>query len=91
MQQFQFRVFQLSSWQMTLAIGLIAALLLGLMILALGIFLLVLPVAIIGGVVAYFFGGKRVRRNDDPNTIEAEYRVIEQNQIDRSKDERSSR
>lgn len=72
---------------MALGIGLFLALLVGLLILALGVFLLVLPVVVVGGVLAYFFGGRRLQPANDDQTIEADYRVIEQEQIDRSKHE----
>jgi hypothetical protein len=87
MPQFQFRVFQISRWQMALGVSLFLAILLGLMILALGVFLLVLPVLIVGGLLAYFFRGRRLRPNEDEHTFEANYRVIEQKQLDRSDNE----
>jgi uncharacterized membrane protein len=86
MQQFQFRVLQIPRWQLALGAGLLLALLLALVILALGVFLLVLPVVIVAGALAYFFGGRRLKTNpdNDDRTIVADYRVIEQKQIDRN-------
>jgi uncharacterized membrane protein len=88
MQQFHFRVFRIPRWQMALGVGLFLALLLALIVLALGIFLLVLPVLVVMGALAYFFGGRSLKSdpNEDDRTIEADYRVIEQKQLDRNGD-----
>lgn len=86
MQQFQFRVFQIPRWQMALSVGLFLTLLLVLVILALGVFLFILPVVIVAGALAYFFGGRQLKTNPNEadHTIEADYRIIEQKQIDKN-------
>jgi hypothetical protein len=85
MNQYQFRVVQIPRWQAILIGVVVLGALLALFVLALGVFLLVLPVILIAGAVMYFFGGKSranmppwERNVDDGRVIEAEYREVDE-------------
>lgn len=75
------RVVTIPRW--AIGLGVIAALLVGIMILTLaaGIALVAIPVALAaGGIAAWIGRGKRVRHapaHQDPNIIDAEFKVIE--------------
>lgn len=84
MPQYQFRVVQIPRWQAILIGVLVIGVLLALFVLALGAFLLVLPVVLVAGAIMYFFGGRSRAKMppwqdnvDDGRVIEAEYREIE--------------
>jgi hypothetical protein len=89
MQQFSIRFYQIPRWQLILGTGLFIVLLLTLFIFALGVFLLVLPVFLLAGALAYFFGGRRLNSQPDSrnDVIETEYRVIEQTRLNKDRDE----
>jgi hypothetical protein len=89
MQQFSIRFYQIPRWQLILGTGLFIALLLTMFIFALGVFLLVLPVLVLAGALAYFFGDRRLKSQPDSrnDVIETEYRVIEQTRLNKDRDE----
>lgn len=85
MPQYQFRVVQIPKWQAILIGLLVLGALLALFVVALGAFLLVLPVVLIAGAVMYFFGGRSranmppwERNVDDGRVIEAEYHEVDE-------------
>lgn len=85
MNQYQFRVVQIQKWQAILIGVLVLGALLALFVLALGAFLLVLPVILIAGAVMYFFGPRRrgnmppwERNVDDGRVIETEYHEVDE-------------
>ena len=85
MPQYQFRVVRIPRWQAILIGVVVLGALLALFVLALGVFLLVLPVILIAGAVMYFFGGRRranmppwERNVNDGRVIEAEYHEIDE-------------
>ncbi len=92
MQQFNIHFVQIPRWQIVLGAGLLIALLLTLFILALGIFFLVLPLFLVGGALAYFFGGRALKTGQAPNDriIEVDYRIIESKRLDKDRNEGSS-
>jgi len=92
MQQLNIRFIQIPRWQIALGAGLLIALLLTLFILALGIFFLVLPIFLIGGALAYFFGGRALKTRPTPNdrVLEVDYRVIEPERLDKDRNGGSS-
>jgi hypothetical protein len=85
----RFRVVQISPWKLALGAVLVFALLLTLFILAAGVFLLVLPVAVVAAGLAYLFGGRTKKRDfpraDTDGVIEAEYREVEAKQLEQDK------
>jgi len=89
MQQFNIRFYQIPRWQLMLGAGFFIALLLALFIVTLGVFLLVLPVLVAAGALAYFFGGRPLKSqsNSYADVIEANYRVIEQKRFEKKRDE----
>jgi hypothetical protein len=85
----RFRIVEIPRWKLALGAVLFCTLLFALFILAAGIFLLVLPVAVVAGALAYLFG-RRTRREDFPqgfpdDVIEAEYREVETNKLEQDK------
>lgn len=85
MPQYRFRIVQIPRWQAILIGVLVVGALLALFVLALGVFLLVLPAILLAGAVMYFFGGKAKanmppweRNVDDGRVIEAEYVEIDE-------------
>ncbi len=80
MAQFRIRTFQLKGWQVFLIFALALALLATLLVVAVGAFLILFPVFVLAGALAYLFGFGRRRapgRDGRGQTIETEYRVIE--------------
>lgn len=84
MPQYQFRIVQIPRWQAILIGVLVLGALLALFVVALGVFLLVLPVVLAAGALMYFFGGRRKanmppweRSMNDGRVIEAEYHEID--------------
>jgi hypothetical protein len=88
-QQYQVRFFQIPRWAAIL-IGLAAAAFaIALVLLSLTVLLIAVPIlAVIGGIY-YLFNlprrGKSAGEPFGPDVIDAEYRVIEQKQIDRER------
>jgi hypothetical protein len=85
MPQYQFRIVQIPRWQSILIGVLVLGALLALFVLALGVFLLVLPLILIAGAVMYFFGGRGKanmppweRNMNDGRVIDAEYHEIDE-------------
>lgn len=85
MPPYQFKIVQIPRWQAILIGVLVIGALLTLFVLALGAFLLVLPVLLVAGAVMYFFGGRSKaamppwdRNVDDGRVIDADYREIGQ-------------
>lgn len=80
MAQFRIRAFQLKGWQVFLIAALVLALFVTLLIVAVGAFLILFPIFILVGAIAYLFGFGRRRapgRDGRGPTIETEYREIE--------------
>ena len=68
---------------LVLAVAAVAALFL------LGIFIVLLPVAVLSAVLLYFFPSlrnPRPRRPPDPDIIDGDYRVVDPRQIDRDQE-----
>ena len=89
MQEFRVRFVRIRRWQLMLGAGLIFALIAAFFVLALGVFLLLLPALAIAAAVFYLFGGRRspVGHGAANNRIiEGEYRVIEQDRLDHPRD-----
>jgi hypothetical protein len=84
------RIVEIPRWKLALGAVLLCTLLFALFILAAGIFLLVLPVAVVVGALTYLFGS-RTRREDFPRkdfpdgVIEAEYREVESKKLEQDK------
>ena len=87
MQQFRIRIVALPRWRIFLLATLALAVIAAFFVLAFGIFLLMLPVFLVAGALAYLFGGRRPRpdRPVDGQTIEGEYRVIEEKRLERER------
>ncbi len=80
MAQYRIRMIQLKSWQVFLIFALVLALLATLLVVAVGAFLILFPIFVLVGALAYLFGFGRRRapgRDGRGQTIETEYRVIE--------------
>ena len=80
MAQFRIRTVRIKGWQVFLIAALVLALFVTLLIVAVGAFLILFPIFILVGALAYLFGFGRRRapgRDGRGQTIEAEYRVIE--------------
>ena len=80
MAQYRIRTFQLKGWQVFLIFALVLALLATLLVVAVGAFLILFPIFVLVGALAYLFGFGRRRapgRDGRGQTIETEYRVIE--------------
>jgi hypothetical protein len=87
MQQFHFRIVQIPRWQIVLMGAVVLALFAALTVVTFGILLLVLPVFLVLGALASLFGGRPIsqREHADQQTIDADYRVIEEKRIDSSR------
>ena len=80
MAQYRIRTIQLKGWQVFLILALVLALLATLLVVAVGAFLILFPIFVRVGALAYLFGFGRRRapgRDGRGQTIETEYRVIE--------------
>jgi len=89
MQEFRIRFVRIPRWQIMLGGGLIFALIVAFFVLALGIFLLLLPALAIAAAIFYLFGGRpspvgRGAAND--RVIDGKYRVVEQDRLDHRRD-----
>jgi hypothetical protein len=85
-----FRIVEIPRWKLALGAVLFGTLLFSLFLLAAGIFLLVLPVAVVAGALAYLFGSRKrcedFPREDFPSgVIEAEYREVETKKLEQDK------
>ncbi len=85
MPQYQFRVVRIPKWQAILIGVLVLGALLALFVLALGAFLLVLPVVLVAAAWMYFFGPRRKGSMPpwqdnvgDGRVIDAEYREVDE-------------
>jgi hypothetical protein len=89
-QEFHVRFIRLAPWQIALAAGLALVLVGAIVFLTLGVLLIVLPIALIGSVLYYLFGGTRPRSPGKPSVevIEGEYRVIEPRELEQDQNER---
>lgn len=85
MQQFRIHYVRISRWKIILGAALFFALVLALMVLALGVFLLVLPAIVIAGALAYFFGGRFSKSASPDGIIEAEYREIKPEELEQDR------
>ena len=86
MPQYRIRAFRIPTWQVILVAALALALVVAFFVAAVGIFLVLVPIFVLIGALAYLFAafrGSRGRRDANRRTIEAEYRVIEQERIER--------
>ena len=70
------RVGRAPFWRVALAVAIALAVALALAVLVSGLFLIVLPVVLVGAIAARFLG-RRVAPRPDSEVIEAEYEVIE--------------
>jgi hypothetical protein len=90
MQEFRVRFVRIPRWQIMLGAGLVFTLIVAFFVLALGIFLLLLPALAIAGAIFYLFGGRRSPVGRDgaakDRVIDGEYRVIEQDRFDHRRD-----
>ena len=88
MPEFRVRFVRIRRWQFMLGAGLIFALIAAFFVLALGVFLLLLPVLAIAAAVFYLFGGRPPVGHGAANDriIDGEYRVIEQDRLDQPSD-----
>jgi hypothetical protein len=89
MQEFRVRFVRIRRWQLMFGAGLIFALIAAFFVLALGVFLLLLPALAIAAAVFYLFGGRRSSVGHgaaNNRIIEGEYRVIEQDRLDHPRD-----
>lgn len=90
MPEFRVRFIRIPRWQIMLGAGLIFASIVAFFVLALGIFLLLLPVLAIAAAIFYLFGGRRppVGRESAANDriIDGDYRVVEQDRLDHRSD-----
>jgi hypothetical protein len=90
MQEFRIRVVRIPRWQIMLGAGLILALIVAFFVLALGIFLLLLPALALAAAIFYLFGGRRspIGRGSAANDriIDGEYRIVEKDRLDHRRD-----
>lgn len=87
MNQFRIRFVRIPPWQLFLAAVIVVAILITLAVVALGAFLIIFPIVLIVGALAWLFAvfrGPRARRAGD-RVIETEYRVIEQERVERKR------
>ncbi|HLL29129.1 MAG TPA: hypothetical protein VKT73_15935 [Xanthobacteraceae bacterium] len=86
MPEFQIRFIRIPRWQIMLGAGLVLALIVAFFVLALGIFLFLLPVLALAGAILYLFGGRQppVGRGGAANDriIDGDYRVVEQDRLE---------
>ncbi len=87
----QFRVVQISGWKLALGAALLLTLFFALFILAAGILLLALPVAAVAAALAYLFGKRDKSPAAADGVIEAEYREVEQKQLEQDQDHERTR
>jgi hypothetical protein len=87
MPEFHVRFIRIPRWQIMLGAGLVAALIVAGLVLALGIFLLLLPALLVLGAIAYLFGPRApVGGAANERIIDGEYRVLEQDRIEKRRD-----
>jgi len=90
MQQSRIHFIRIPYWKIMLGAGLALALLVAFFVLAIGLFLLLLPALAVAAAVFYLFGGRRASATRDgaanDRIIDAEYRVVEQDRIDKHRD-----
>jgi hypothetical protein len=89
MQEFRVRFVRIRRWQLMLGAGLVFALIAAFFVLALGVFLLLLPVLAVAAAVFYLFGGRRPPAGHgaaNDRIIDGEYRVIDQDRLDQPRD-----
>jgi len=90
MQEFRVRFVRIPRWQIMLGAGLIFTLIVAFFVLALGIFLLLLPALAIIAAIFYLFGGRRSpvgsKSAANDRIIDGEYRVVEQDRLDHRRD-----
>jgi hypothetical protein len=90
MQEHRIRFVRIRRWQIVLGAGLILALIAAFFVLALGVFLLLLPVLAVAAAVFYLFGGRRPPVGSESaandRIIDGDYRVIEQDRLDHHRD-----
>jgi hypothetical protein len=86
MHLYRIQMVQLPRWQVMLVAAIVLAGLVTLLVVAAGVFLLMLPVFLALGALAYLFGGGPAapRPNPPAQVIDAEYRVIDEQTIGRS-------
>jgi hypothetical protein len=86
MPKFRFHFIRIPRWQLMLGASLVLALIVAFFVLALGIFLLLLPALMIAGAVAVLFGSPQPpvdRGAANDRVIDGEYRVLERDRLDR--------
>jgi predicted membrane metal-binding protein len=81
------RVLRLPTWQIALLLAVAVAIGIAVAIIATGIFLIALPVAILV-VIAYRLFGGRPRRTSPGNVIEGEFEVVDNGRARPSRDRR---
>jgi hypothetical protein len=90
MPEFRVRFVRIPRWQIMLGAGLIFTLIVAFFVLALGIFLLLLPVLAIAAAIFYLFGGRRPPVGSESaandRIIDGDYRVVEQDRLDHRSD-----
>jgi hypothetical protein len=90
MPQFHIRFVRIPRWQMMLGAGLIFMSIVAFFVLALGIFLLLLPALAVLGAIFYLFGGRRSPVGSEgaanDRIIDGDYRVVEQDRLDHRRD-----
>lgn len=90
MPQSRIRFMRVPFWQIILGAGLGLALLAAFFLLAIGIFLLLLPILAIAAGVFYLFGRRRTPvprdRAAHERVIDAEYRVVDPERLDERRD-----
>ena len=76
-----------SGWfTLLIALGLVLAVASVLAVVLLGVFLILLPIALVGALLYYLFPGLRYRQQDqwrEPDIIEGDYRVVDPRQLER--------
>jgi len=82
--EFRIHFIRIPRWQLMLGAGLVLALLTAFFVLALGIFLLLLPIVAVAGALFYLFGGRPPVAGQAPHdrVIDADYRVIERERVE---------
>ena len=87
MAQFRIRIVRIPRWQIMLAATVLVAFLVALFLLAFGVFLILFPIVLLAGLIAWLIGGGRVPppdRGDGP-VIDGEYRVLDRKSLDRDR------
>ncbi len=86
MPPFRIRIVQISRWQLILATVILVTLVAAFFVLALGIFLILLPFALAAAALAWFFGARpRAPGRGDGPTIDGEYRVLDRKSIEKDR------